>query len=102
MENNDLLKEQAKRLRSISSHTGLSVGSGGFKRHGAATTTLVKYNALVVQEDTVFTEFKVNNVSLLSSAGMSGVTFKQGAYLPAEGGLITDFTISSGSVIAYK
>jgi hypothetical protein len=32
---------------------------------------------------------------------MSGVTFKQGAYLPG-GGIITGFAISSGSVIAYK
>lgn len=100
MENNDLLKEQAKKLRQIASTSGLAVGTGGFKRHGVAAVTLVKYCALVVQEDTIFTEFKVNGASELANNGMSGVTFKAGAYLP--GGIITDFTISTGSVIAYK
>ena len=97
-----LLNEQAKKLRQISSTTGLAVGSGGFKRHGVETVTGVRYNALVVQEDTVFTEFKVNGVSMLSENGMSGVTFKQGAFLSAEAGFITDFTTTSGSVIGYK
>lgn len=102
MDNSQLLNEQAKKLRQVAANTGLAVGSGGFKRHGVETVTAVRYGALVVQEDTVFTEFKVNGISLLSANGMSGVTFKQGAFLPAEAGFITDFTTSSGSVIAYK
>ena len=102
MDASQQLNEQARRLRAIAANTGIAVGSGGFKRHGVETVTTVKYNALVVQEDTVFTEFKVNGISFLSANGMSGVTFKQGAFLPAEAGFITDFTISSGSVIAYK
>jgi hypothetical protein len=100
MDNYQQVNEQGKRLRAISAHTGLSVGSGGFKRHGTGTVSNVRYNALVVQEDTVFTEFLVNGVSELSNNGMSGVTFVQGAFIP--GGLITGFAISSGSVIAYK
>lgn len=92
--------EQARRLRMIASNSGLAVGSGGFKRHGIGTVSNVRYNALVVQEDTVFTEFLVNGASELSNNGMSGVTFVQGAFIP--GGLITGFAISSGSVIAYK
>ena len=92
--------EQARRLRTIAANSGLSVGSGGFKRHSTGTVINVRYNALVVQEDTVFTEFLVNGVSELVNNGMSTVTFKQGAFLP--GGLITGFAISSGSVIAYK
>jgi hypothetical protein len=100
MDNYQQVNEQGKRLRAISAHTGLSVGSGGFKRHGTGTVSNVRYNALVVQEDTVFTEFLVNGASELSNNGMSGVTFKQGAFLP--GGVITGFAISSGSVIAYK
>ena len=100
MDNYQQVNEQGKRLRAISAHTGLSVGSGGFKRHGTGTVSNVRYNALVVQEDTVFTEFLVNGASELSNNGMSGVTFKQGAFLP--GGVITGFAISSGSIIAYK
>jgi hypothetical protein len=100
MENNDLLKEQSKRLRQIASSTGLMAGAGGFVRYGTGTVSNVRYNALVVQEDTVFTEFLVNGASELSNNGMSGVTFVQGAFIP--GGLITGFAISSGSVIAYK
>lgn len=100
MDNYQQVNEQGKRLRAISAHTGLSVGSGGFKRHGTGTVSNVRYNALVVQEDTVFTEFLVNGASELSNNGMSAITFKQGAFLP--GGVITGFAISSGSVIAYK
>ena len=100
MDNYQQVNEQGKRLRAISAHTGLSVGSGGFKRHGTGTVSNVRYNALVVQEDTVFTEFLVNGVSEFSNNGMSTITFKQGAFLP--GGVITGFAISSGSVIAYK
>jgi hypothetical protein len=100
MDNYQQVNEQGKRLRAISAHTGLSVGSGGFKRHATGTVSNVRYNALVVQEDTVFTEFLVNGVSELSNNGMSTITFKQGAFLP--GGVITGFAISSGSVIAYK
>jgi hypothetical protein len=101
MENNDLLKEQSKRLRQIASTTGLMAGAGGFVRYGTGTVTDVQFAAIVPQEDTVFTSFKINGVEYLSLRGMSGVTFKQGAYLPA-GGIITGFAISSGSIIAYK
>jgi hypothetical protein len=38
----------------------------------------------------------------LSARGMSGITFQQGAYLPAgKGNKITGFVISTGSAIAY-
>lgn len=82
-------------------------GYDGFKRHGAATVTSVSYDVLIPQEDTVFTSFTVtlnNGTSsdVLSARGMSSVTFKQGAFLPAgKGQKITGFVISSGSVIAY-
>lgn len=100
MENNDLLREQAKRLRRIQDSTSLAVGTSGFKRYGAAVVTGVKHEALVVQEDTVFSAFFVNGVDVLIARGMNGVTFKQGAYLPG-GQDITGWTITSGSVIAY-
>lgn len=82
-------------------------GYDGFKYHTAATVTSVSYDALVVQSDTVFTGFTVTTANgtstdVLSARGMSGVTFQQGAYLPAgKGSKITGFVISTGSVIAY-
>jgi hypothetical protein len=82
-------------------------GYDGFVRHGAATVTGVSYDALVVQEDSVFTSFTVTqengtSTNVLSARGMSGITFQQGAYLPAgKGNKITGFVISTGSAIAY-
>ena len=100
MENNDLLREQAKRLRRIQDSTSLAVGTSGFKRYGTGAVTDVKHEAIVVQEDTTFSTFFVDGVNVLTARGMSGVTFKQGAYLP--GGLdITGWNITLGSVIAY-
>jgi hypothetical protein len=94
------LDEQSRKLRQIAASTGLTSGAGGFKRHGTGTVTNVRYNALVVQEDTIFTEFLVNGVSELANNGMGDIIFKQGAFLP--GGIITGFAISQGSVIGYK
>lgn len=82
-------------------------GSQGFIRHGAATVTGVSYDAVIPQEDTVFTSFTVTAengtaTNVLTARGMSGITFKQGAFLPAgKGNKITGFVTSSGSVIGY-
>jgi hypothetical protein len=100
MENNDLFREQAKRLRHIDDHTALSVGSEGFKVFGTGTHTSLNKSALVVREDTVFTAFTVGTVDVMTKYGITAVTFKAGEYLPG-GGCITAFAISSGSVIAY-
>lgn len=100
MENNDLLREQNKRLRRIQDSTSLAVGTSGFIRYGAGVVTGVKHEALVVQEETVFSAFFVNGVDVLSARGMSGITFVQGAFLPG-GQDITGWTITSGSVLAY-
>ena len=96
-----LMNEQSKKLRQIAASTGLMAGSGGFVRYGTGTVSDVQFTAVVPQEDTVFTSFKVNGMETLSARGMSTVTFVQGAYLSG-GGIITGFAISSGSVIAYK
>lgn len=96
-----LLNEQSKKLRQIAASTGLMSGSGGFKYFSTGTVNDVQFTAIIPQEDTVFTSFKVNGVEQLTARGMSAITFKQGAYLPG-GGIITGFAISSGSVIAYK
>jgi len=83
-------------------------GSEGLKSyHGTGSVTGKEYNSLVVREDTVFTVLTVVDkngatVNLLSVAGLSGITLKQGEYIPAGlGAKITAFTISSGSVLAY-
>ena len=100
MDAHQLLNEQSKKLRQIAASTGLASGSGGFKHYATGSVTDVQHLALIPQEDTVFTSFKVNGVEQLTARGMSGITFAQGAYLPG-GGFITGFAISSGSVIGY-
>jgi hypothetical protein len=86
----------------MSTSTDIIAGGNAFKRYASGTATLTNHNALVCQEDTVFTSFSVDGTNVLSARGMSGVTFKQGAYLPAgNSATITGFVISSGSVIGY-
>ena len=79
-------------------------GAGGFK---VVSTTIpetgVEYNSIVVMEDAIFSAFAIDGVSVLSANGLSGVTVKDGSFLPAgTNGKITAFTLASGSVIAYK
>lgn len=95
------LDEQSRRLRQIAASTGLTAGAGGFVRYSTGAVNDTVFTAVIPQEDTVFTSFKVNGVEQLTLRGMSGVTFKQGAYLSG-GGIITGFAISQGSIIAYK
>lgn len=95
------LDEHSKKLRQIAASAGTLAGAGGFVRYSTGTVNDVLFTAVIPQEDTVFTSFRVNGVEQLTLRGMSGVTFKQGAYLPG-GGNITGFAISSGSIIAYK
>jgi hypothetical protein len=78
-------------------------GVGGFEvQSGTSPITAKDYTALVVNADCVFTEFLINGTSVLSTKNMSGVTFKQGTFLPCKAAnTITGFTLSSGSVICY-
>lgn len=86
----------------MSNSTSILAGSNGFKYHAAATVTGVAYSSIVVQADTIFTSFSVDGTNVLSARGLSGVTLKQGAFLPAGGSSkITGFVISSGAVIGY-
>ena len=86
----------------MSSSTDIIAGGNAFVRYGTGTQTLKNHSALVCQEDTVFTSFSVDGTNVLTTRGMSAVTFKQGAYLPAgNSSTITGFVISSGSVIGY-
>lgn len=79
-------------------------GAGGFKVVSTTTPeTGVEYNSIVVMADCVFSAFAIDGVNVLSTNGLSGVTIKAGAFLPAgTNGKITAFTLASGSVIAYK
>ena len=99
--NTETITTNTAPISEIGTSTNTLAGSNGFVRHGASVVSSVSYKALVVQEETVFSEFYVNGVDVLAARGMSGVTFFQGAYLPGGANNITGFTITSGSVIGY-
>lgn len=85
----------------------IAVGRNGFKFHGTGAVTGVRYDAIVVHEDCVFTSFKTTDglnaeVEILTDAGMSGRTIKAGTFLSAgKTKKITAFNLSSGSIIGY-
>lgn len=84
-----------------------AAGCNGFKVHTTAAATGVSYYAVVIQEDTVLTAFTTTDAagtatSQMTNYGITGVTLKAGAYLPAPlGSVITAITASSGSYIGY-
>ena len=82
----------------------IMAGAGSFEVISTTDAQTGKeYNSLVVNSDAVFSAFKINGVNVLSTKGLSGVTIKAGAYLPAGvTNKITDFTLASGTVIAYS
>jgi hypothetical protein len=78
-------------------------GQGGFKviADTSAHTGLI-VESIVINSDAVFTAFKINDVDMMTTKGLSGVTLKTGMYLPTDPGFkITAFTLASGSVIKY-
>lgn len=86
-------------------------GKHGCKYHGTGAVTGVKYQALKVRENTVFTAITwshidgttSDNTSALTNWNISGVTMVAGDWLtPDLGWYISAFTTSSGSVIGYK
>lgn len=81
-------------LEKISGNSGFKVISG--------TVTNQSFEVLVVNDDAVFTTFKIDGIDCLTSSGIESNTIKAGAYLSAPAGSkITDVTISSGLVIGY-
>lgn len=78
-------------------------GQGGFKVVSDTTSyTGLQVESIVVNADCVFTEFYINDVSMLSDKRLSGVTIKQGTYLPTDPGFkITRIKLASGSIIKY-
>lgn len=62
-----------------------------------------KYYAIVVQEDTVFSEIEIDGADAMSLLNLTGKTLKSGAYIAAyEGTVITKVSLASGSIIAYN
>jgi hypothetical protein len=76
---------------------------GGFKNlTGLGAHTALTGYAVVVQEDTIFSSFSVDDVDETTNYGLNAVTVKAGAYLPCpKGSRITAITMSSGSCIIY-
>jgi hypothetical protein len=78
-------------------------GSGGFQVVTGTGSATGQFNSVVVIADAVFSAFSINGTSVLSSKGLSGVTIKAGAFLPAGvDNKITTITLTSGTVIAYS
>jgi hypothetical protein len=78
-------------------------GQGGFKIiSDTASYTGLQVESIVVNADCVFTEFYVNDIDVLTTKRLSGVTIKQGMYLPTDPGYkITRVKLASGSIIKY-
>lgn len=78
-------------------------GQGGFRVIADTSAyTGRQIESIVVNSDCVFTVFKINGVDMMTDKRLSGVTIKQGTYLPTDPGLkITDITLASGSIITY-
>jgi hypothetical protein len=75
---------------------------GGFKNLTGTGAHATAGYAVVVQEDTVFSSFNVNDVNEVTNYGLNSVTVKAGAYLPCpKGSTITGIRLTSGSCIIY-
>tara|TARA_R110000751_G_scaffold86889_6_gene172625 strand:- start:1076 stop:1345 length:270 start_codon:yes stop_codon:yes gene_type:complete len=68
-----------------------------------AIASLTGYS-IIVQEDTVITLFKVNGSDATTAYGLgAGKTLKAGGFITVPSGdVITDITMTSGSVIIYN
>ena len=78
-------------------------GTGGFiivSTTGAQTVDTVE--SIYVMTDAVFTVFKINDVDMMTTKGLTGVTIKAGTWLPSDATFkITAFTLASGTVVKY-
>lgn len=107
MENNDLLKEQARRLRHIESIVcciGDNVGLKGSKVISGTSPVTGSFQYFIVNASAVVTAIlDQNGNSLLTTLGLSGVTLLTLAKITVpQGTTISSITLSSGSVIAYN
>jgi hypothetical protein len=87
----------------MSTSQEIIAGTGGFIVNNTTNATTGQFNSVVVVADAVFSAFSINGTNVLSIKGMSSVTIKAGAFLPAGAdNKITSFTLTSGTVIAYS
>ena len=78
-------------------------GAGGFVVYSDTNAHTDQLESVVVNADAVFTAFEINNANVMTSKGLTGVTIKQGTFLPTDPTFkITKVTLASGSVIGYK
>ena len=110
MENNDLLKEQAKRLRQVKDEitlvnnaTSRSAGMGG--TIAVATTYTGNFESLVVNEDAVIAVLEYSDevgVNKVTALGLNAFTVTKGMLLtPPYGKLFGKITLASGTVLVY-
>lgn len=111
MENNDLLKEQAKRLRQVKDELTLvnnatyrSAGMGGAT--GVSTSYTGSFESLVVNEDAVISVleyFDEPGVNKVTAMGFNAMTITKGQLItPPYEKLFGKVTLASGTVIVYK
>jgi len=106
MENNDLLKEQARRLRHIESIVcciGDNVGLKGSKVISGTSPVTGSFQYFVVNSAAAVSDIlDQNGNSLMTSLGLTGVTLATLSKITVpQGTTISSITLSSGSVIAY-
>ena len=79
-------------------------GFTGCKVLSNTTATTGKFRGFIVNSDAVVSAIlDQNSNSLLSVMGLSGVTLKQGMYIPVSiDNYISSITLTSGSIILYN
>jgi len=79
-----------------------ALGGFGFGNAGTSARTGLFVESIVVMSDAVFSAFAINDVNMMTTKGITGVSIKAGTYLPTDPGVkITAYTLASGSVIEY-
>ena len=106
MENNDLLKEQARRLRHIESIVcciGDNVGLKGSKVISGTSPVTGTFQYFIVNSTAVVSAIlDQNGNSLMTTLGLSAVSLNTLAKITLpEGTTISSITLASGTVIAY-
>lgn len=78
-------------------------GNGGFRViSDTSDYTGLQVESIVVNTNCVFTNLEINNVDVITSKRLSGVTITQGMYLPTDPGFkITRIKLASGTIIKY-
>lgn len=111
MENNDLLREQAKRLRQVKDEltlvnhsTSRSAGMGG--AIGVSTSYTGPFQSIVINEDAVISVleyFDEPGVNKVTAMGFNAYTITKGQLItPPYEKLFGKVTLASGTIIIYN